>query len=176
MQSNHWIGIALGVIVVVTVAYGFDSKQSRLVTCETRVNSYVVAHYSEYIPETCIDFEDMMPYDCSTTNSWTDAASDVYRTVSINGELINTSHEFSTNERGGVFYPPMPAHDVSMSRINHFDNFQRKTDGALTVVTKFLEVQDTFIEPMSKTLSCIEKIDKFIEVKSWYGRSYGSDF
>lgn len=145
------IAIAAG---AVWLGYGDDVYEVR--TCTSKVSKFVLANFSETSLE--VDYEGKTYMD---TDYWELAASPVVSTVRINEPPD---------------YPAMPQHDVSMSRMRHFDNFSFRTKSDLTIMATLFGEVTIFSEGISKAPACLRKVGQLITVKDWYGITYGSSF
>ena len=72
----------------------------------------------------------------------------------------------------------MPQTWLEMSKTYSFDKFKKHDSTALTIfnhdpVTKVI---NKFSEPISKNNQCVDKLDASIEIKTWYGITYGTTF
>ncbi len=115
-------------------------------------------------------------YSCSDTDYWSEAASEVFVVVTTNGEL--STRGLQTTIQYGAHYPPMPPHNTRMRRDMDFDNFSFKTKAELKVhvTDEITGESSTFSDPISSNPRCVEKLNQFISVKTWYGITFGSDF
>lgn len=144
---------AIAFVVSSTAIYaGYSKNMSVLKECHASVKRYVTAEYSEV--STSIDMEGNVS---TSTDFWSEPASEVYSTLKIN-ELPE--------------YPPMPSKWLEMRRDYGFDNFQEHTDTNLKIVTG----NTSFSEPIGDTKKCLDKLNQVIIVKTWYGISYGSEW
>jgi hypothetical protein len=75
-----------------------------------------------------------------------------------------------------VIYPDMPERRESMRNMSDFDNFQNHTDTSLMVYVYNSKVDDYFSESIHKNAQCLEKVDQWISINTWYGVTYSSDF
>ena len=171
--------IALGIVSVVMVSgliwYGFSSSISQVNQCTAIVKKYVIAEYSETTYSTCTD-SDGNVYSCSDTDYWSEPASEIFIAVTTNGEFSGA--EWPTTIQYGAHYPPMPPHNTRMRKSYDFDNFSFKTvaDLKVHVTDEMTGESSEFSDPISKNPRCVEKLNQFISVKTWYAITYGSEF
>ena len=166
IYNHEYAGIAAIAIGAATtglfIYFGFDYKLDRILSCHASVTKYVTAEYSE----TTLGFEGQLE-----TDYWSDPASEVYRVSFSNGGAPTTSHDMELTGTGNLYYPPMPAPYKDYSRVG-FDGFQQHTKTSLEVYIQ----GSSFSEPLSKYPECVDKIDRFARIDTWYGFSYASNF
>lgn len=145
---------------VAGIWFGYGGKNEIVKTCESTVERYVLAHFSESYMATCSSVDangNAITEPCTQTRYWTKPASKVNKIT-----VVNKPPE----------YPEMPKRRDEISKSYHFDYFREYTDTSLTVYTD----KSFFEEPISKSDACISKIDNMVNVKTWYGVPYSSDF
>ena len=135
---------------------GFNTSQYRIDICRSEVSKYVTAEYSEMISGV-----DMNGNFYSEMDTWSERASETYKNVAVN-EMVD--------------YPPMPEHDISLKKEPHFDGFRFHTNGKLTVEAFSYTDRTIFTEDISKSTKCLSKLDQYVDIKTWWSVSYGSDF
>lgn len=155
------------------VWFGFGTEYAKVNTCQAIVTKKVTAEFSEVTSSLNADGTISTDID-----SWSEDASPTYKVVTDNGDVSYISHNFDLTRSGDVYWPPMPKHDPSFSRDLDFDNFKYRTDSTLKVYTTFTISGEpsVFTEPVSRYGKCLNKLQNYIQVKTWYGISYSSDF
>jgi len=138
--------------LVVLVWFGFGEETYRITQCQSTVSKYVTAEMSEL----STDFEGNLEVDY-----WSEQASEVYTESVINEMPV---------------YPPMPPHDKSFKNDSDFDNFRFHTDTKLTVRGTNSLGDTSFTQHISKAESCLDRLEQFISVDTWYTITYSSDF
>lgn len=175
-MERHKIAITvLSVLIAVVVIWlGFDTTYAKVNSCTVHSKAWVTAEYSE----TTVSV-DTNGYPSVDTDFWSEPASEVCEAVTVNGELIAIYGAFDPEINGHGFYsPPMPAWDGSMASDVDFDNFEKHRTSELVVNTT-LAIEgtgDTFTTSSWKNNSCIDKLENYIQVDTWYSISYSSEF
>lgn len=145
--------IVSAVAVIAGSAAGLGSTVMMIDECSSTVTRYVTAEYSEV----SVNFDGEVEVD-----SWSEKASKVNSITTVN-ELPE--------------YPKMPPHDKRMSNGADFDKFKFHTDTNLSVVaSSYANGVVYFEDPIHKAGSCVSKLGEPVDVKTWYGMTYGSDF
>ena len=145
--------IALGAgSLAFLVWFGFGEETYRITQCQSTVSKYVTAEMSSYE----LNFEGEFEHDY-----WSEQASEVYTESVINEMPV---------------YPPMPPHDKSFKRDSDFDRFSFHTDSKLTVRGINSLGATSFTQSISKAESCLDRLEEFISVDTWYTITYSSDF
>ena len=157
-------------VAIVFVYYGFSSTITKVNQCTAIVKKYVTAEYSESA-STKSKYEEGLP-----TSYWSEPASEIFIAVTTNGEFSGA--EWPTTIQYGAHYPPMPPHNTRMRKSYDFDNFSFKTvaDLKVHVTDEMTGESSEFSDPISKNPRCVEKLNQFISVKTWYAITYGSEF
>lgn len=163
--------ISILMCICVAVYLGFGKDIAKVTGCIAEVKKYVTAEYSEV--STYLDSEGVMQVE---TDYWSEAASDVHKTTTVNGDLYTSSTGNNVTLVGVNYYPPMPQHDTGLSRGAGFDRFKKHTDTKLTISNEGLGKHDSFVEGIGSSAKCLSKLNKFITINTWYGISYSSDF
>lgn len=171
ISRDNKIKLASAVSVVFLIWFGFGESKADITKCESTVTKYVTAEFSEFV--TGIDMDGDV---YTELDSWSDAASLIFITVSVDGYLESNSHNFNVNELSGYFSPPMPEHNIKAKREPHFDNFRYHNQGNLKIYTYSNDGYDSFNDPIGLTSKCISKLQTEIIVKQWYSISYGSEW
>ena len=155
---------------------GYGTQEEEIINCTVQASYYITAEYSESYPSVGFDANGNMATTIET-DYWSEIASDVNSVITINGEIIEVRGKSAgyTKERWGV--PVMGSPNQQMKN-GDFDRFKNHYDVKLTIETWNDEDQErtNFTEPTAKNVACIENVDSIIDVKTWYGISYGSDF
>tara|TARA_R100000951_G_scaffold115487_2_gene123724 strand:- start:1 stop:528 length:528 start_codon:yes stop_codon:yes gene_type:complete len=162
------------ILLSVTVVYfGFGGEIAKVSSCESTVTKYVTAEYSEV--STSIDIEGNLTTD---TEYWSKQASNKNTVATLNGEVSFVSGRFEVYESNGYSYPRMPDHDISMKLDSNFDRFAFHDQRNLSVgiVTVLDGEHSSFDDPITKTKSCIDKLNSHVYIKTWYGITYSSEF
>lgn len=168
-DKEIWLTLAVALTIV---AYGFEKRLASLEECWGTVSTYVTAEYSETTTE--VDMDGNLTTEVDT---WSEPASEVYKAITLNGELYSFNNDFSPVERNSVWYPPMPAKREEMSIDVSFDNFENRTDTRLTLkVRENLsgEVHNVN-QRIGKTKSCLNQLGSTIVITTWYGIAITSD-
>lgn len=160
IKNNKKLVLALQISTVVSLAIfiwaGFGIETYKINSCTSTVSKYVTAEFTSI--ESGIDL-DGNPY--TETESWSEKASDIYTETSYNEMPV---------------YPPMPEHDTSFEHDTWFDNFKFHTDTNLNVQISNSANSSNFNENINRTESCLEKLDSYVNVKTWWTITYSSDF
>ena len=135
---------------------GFGIETYKINACVSTVSKYVTAEFTSI--ESGIDVEGNA---YTETDSWSESASDVYTETSYNEMPV---------------YPPMPEHDTSFKHETWFDNFRFHTDTNLNVQISNSVNSSNFNENINRAESCIDKLDSYVNVKTWWTITYSSDF
>ncbi len=154
------LGVVCVTLSVCCTIAGFSEKMYKVAQCNASVTRYVTAEFSQYVPKTCYD-DKGKHYDCSSTDYWSEPASQVAHITTVNGTAV---------------YPDMPAPYLHMRSMYYFDNFEKHTKTELKVDIELMGERDQFNEPISKNKACLAKRDNVIIVNTWFGITYGSDF
>ena len=156
LNNTSFIGFTLFSTLCFFTWLGFGVDSYQIDICKSTVTKYVTAEFSEL--ETGIDFEGNF---YSEINNWSERTSDVYTETVINETPI---------------WPLMPEHDKSFSYESNFDNFRFHTYTKLTIEA-FNNIERTvFSDDITKVEGCLNKLDQYVEVKTWWSITYGSDF
>ena len=159
--------------------FGFDHTSGVITDCAATVSTYVTAEYSETVTETSTDADGNL-VTTTSTNYWSNLASEVYTTTTVtnaNGQSLHVNHDFDNTLKYSAYYPPMPEYDRSLSNDFHFYNFKFHTDASITVYSELIDGTSTkFSDTITKNTLCINNIDSYAIIKTWYGITYSSDF
>jgi len=166
-HKKHFLPILGMAVAAALVALGFGYRIAEITACSVVVEKFVTAEYSEI----SVDFEGNL-----YTDYWSEQASAVYVTETLNGDLVGKSHDFKVELRNNTFWPEMPLPDLSMSKEPYFDRFSRQSKSALHISASDGELKMSFVEPARKNTACISRLGQYSDVKTWYGHAYGSDF
>jgi hypothetical protein len=169
------IGIAVSGLglAVFFIWFGYGETKSRIQSCEARVSKYVTAEFSEVVSSICTDGDGNMS-SCTSTNSWNEPASKVSTLTTVNGRVAATVSNSSVLH--AAHYPLMPNRNESMSEMANFDNFKQHVDTSLVIRVYDSKDDDYFSEPIYKNGACIQKIDQWIHINTWYGVMYSTGF
>jgi hypothetical protein len=177
--------VLLSMAFIITVIFnlvwfGYNVRHDIIRQCEVESVAYVTAEFSETYPETYIGADGYIETTIET-DYWTEAASDVYVFITINGALSESHGVLNKWSNEGWAIPAMPSHwayDKNLRNRYDFDRYKFHLDTKLTVNAVSSEDYEdySFTESTNKNLLCISKVDETVEVKTWWGISYGSDF
>jgi hypothetical protein len=165
MNRNH---ILVPSALALVVALGFTTPNELYVVsgCEAVVTKYWEANYSESYVTT--DFEGRKSVE---TDYWSERVSQ-NKAVTFNGPREGQS----INSYGFVEpnYPSTPS-KIHWNTLD-FDNFSKHRTSYLTVYAASREDETSFSINASVYRSCLAKIDREVEVKTWFFITYSSDF
>lgn len=173
-KYKPYVLAALAVLIAVFIWFGFDHTYGKVMQCKVSSSAWVTAEYSE--TSASVDANGNVSVD---TDYWSEPASPVFEAVTVNGELVGVYGNFKPIETGSQYFkPPMPHWDGSMASDFNFDSFAKHRENKLIVSTHLTieDVPSTFTSSASKNPACINKLDAYIQVKTWYGITYESDF
>ena len=150
---------------------GFDKESAQIVNCEAIIKKYVLARYEE---ETCYIDED--GFNNCDTDYWTEDASDVWYTKTVNNELLSSYGEEIKATPSGYYDVGMPPYDNSFSEDYDFDRFTFEKDKTLKVTIKLDNEYKIFDDPIHTNNTCNSKreLGVMTTVKTWYGIPYGT--
>jgi len=173
-KHKPYVIASIAILTALFVWFGFDHTYGKVLNCKVKSEAWVTAEYSEY--STSINADGTVS---GETDYWSEPASEHYTAITNNGELTGLYGNFEPILTGSAYYkPPMPPWDGSMANDYDFDNFEQRRNNEL-IVTTHLTVEDvssTFTSSARKNPKCIDKLDAYIQVKTWYGITYESDF
>lgn len=173
-KPKHALLLAGALLAAGATWFGFDHTYGKVLECKITSEAWVTAEYSEY--STYVNADGTVG---SQTDYWSEPASERYTAITRNGELTGVYGHFEPIRTGNNYYkPPMPAWDGSMSNDPDFDNFEQRRESKLTVTTHLTveDVSSTFTSSARKNTMCLDKLDNYIQVKTWYGITYDSEF
>jgi|TARA_R110000851_G_scaffold219766_2_gene372484 hypothetical protein len=167
-------------VIYILVWFGYDVRYDTIRQCEVESVAYVTAEFSETYPSTYINLDGDVVATIET-DYWSEAASDVYVFITINGVLTKSNGVLNKWSSEGWAMPKMPSHwgyDKNLRNRFDFDGYKYHMQTKLTVnaINADSYEDHSFTESTNKNLLCISKVDEAVEVKTWWGISYGSDF
>lgn len=166
--------ILSGLTVLTTLGFGgFGERQETITQCKSVAKKFWLAEYSEI--EVSVDGEGNVSTD---TDSWTEPASEVFKVVSIDGELMETSHDIDVTQLNGYFIPSNNPVQWPVPNSSDLDRVTPRSTGDLSVSTYDPVSADygQFSDPITKTRKCINMLRQSVTIKTWYSISYSSDF
>jgi len=168
MNRTHWLAAAgITLATGAGVALGFSSYVTTIESCELTITRYVLAEFSEVELVTGIDVDGAV-YTEPETSYWTQPASVVNYTHSLNGELIG--HNGPHAEANGYMFPDMPVGRLEGSR-SGFDRLRRHTD--TVAVSGFAEGSYVSRSTATHYNACLAELERPVVVQTWYGHAYG---
>lgn len=152
---------------------GFSERQETITQCKSVAKKFWLAEYSEV--ETSIDADGSIS---TSVDNWTEPASEVYQVISIDGELMETSHDIPVVQLDGYFIPSNNPKQWPVPNSSDLDRVTPRKTGELLVSTynPVSADYDQFSDPITKTSKCINMLRQSVTIKTWYSISYSSDF
>ena len=173
------ISLAMVAIFGLVIWLGFGQKYGIIQSCSATYETYVTAHYTERYDTICYSTKSdgsTNSYPCTEVRRWSKAASPIWKTKTINGQMSSNAVEpYISNH--GFYINDVPPRDESLSRSRFFDGFRSGRKVSLNISVFMIDEYQGFKKEPSFYKSCelLRKNKQQSVIKTWYGFAYDTE-